>query len=87
MWNRDDRGYGYVDAETPELSVAVLPEHRGRGIGTALVIRLLETARVRYRAVSLSVARENPALRLYEQLGFEVVDRSGTSLTMRKGLE
>jgi ribosomal protein S18 acetylase RimI-like enzyme len=83
-WSGDERGYGYVDEETPELSVAVLPEHQGRGIGTALLARLMEVARTRYGAVSLSVAEENPALRLYERLGFEVVDRSGTSLTMIK---
>lgn len=83
-WSGDERGYGYVDEETPELSVAVLPKYRGRGIGTALLARLLEVARTRYGAISLSVAEANPALRLYERLGFKVVDRSGTSLTMKK---
>jgi GNAT superfamily N-acetyltransferase len=87
LWRGDERGFGYVNEETPELSVAVLPEHRGRGIGTALVTRLLDAARTRYGVVSLSVAEENPALRLYERLGFKVVGRSGTSLTMKKGLE
>jgi ribosomal protein S18 acetylase RimI-like enzyme len=37
--------------------------------------------------MSLSVAAENPALRLYERLGFEVVAKVGTSLTMRKRLK
>jgi ribosomal protein S18 acetylase RimI-like enzyme len=83
-WSGDERGYGYVDEETPELSLAVLPEYRGRGIGTALLTRLLEVARTRYGAVSLSAAEANPARRLYERLGFKVVDRSGTSLTMQR---
>jgi ribosomal protein S18 acetylase RimI-like enzyme len=83
-WSGDERGYGYVDEETPELSLAVLPEYRGRGIGTALLARLLGVARKRYGAVSLSVAEANPARRLYKRLGFKVVDRSGTSLTMER---
>src|SRR5688572_26890228 len=32
-----NRGYGYVDDETPELSIAVRPEYRGRGVGTRLL--------------------------------------------------
>lgn len=34
-----DRGYGFVDAETPELSIGVVPTHRGRGIGSLLLDR------------------------------------------------
>ena len=59
----DTKGYGYVDAQTPELSVAVLPGPRGRGLGSELLARLLEAARACYPAVSLSAT--NPALRLY----------------------
>jgi len=35
------RGYGYVDDATPELSIAALPDYRGRGIGTSLMERVL----------------------------------------------
>ncbi|MDQ4076536.1 MAG: GNAT family N-acetyltransferase [Chloroflexota bacterium] len=80
----EEGGYGYVNDETPELTVALLPGYRGQGIGSELMIRLLDAARERYPAISLSVSPENPALRLYRRLGFEVVGRSGTSLTMVK---
>ena len=43
-WTPDDRGYGYIDPATPELSMAVLPEHRGRGIGTELLREALHNA-------------------------------------------
>ncbi len=82
----DNKGFGYVGETTPELSVAVLPEYRGRGIGASLLTQLLQAASNHHAAVSLSVAAENPALRLYQRLGFDVVATSGTSLTMKKTL-
>ena len=63
-----DSGYGFVDPVTPELSMAVFPGFRGRGVGTALLDRLLETAGD--VPVSLSVSEANPARRLYERAGF-----------------
>ena len=82
----DNKGFGYVDETTPEVSVAVLPEYRGQGIGTRLLTRLLQVASNNHPAVSLSVAAENPALRSYRRLGFEVAGTSGTSLTMKVAL-
>lgn len=67
-------GYGFVDSATPEVSIAVDPGARGRGVGEALLRELLRTARTRgVDAVSLSVEPSNPARRLYERLGFERV--------------
>ena len=37
-----DRGDGYIDDETPELALGVVPAHRGRGVGTELLRLLLE---------------------------------------------
>jgi GNAT superfamily N-acetyltransferase len=82
LWTPPEVGYGFVDAETPELGVAVREPHRGRGIGTALVRALLARAARAHAKVSLSVSTDNPAVRLYERLGFAVVARAGSSLTM-----
>ncbi|MBV9946311.1 MAG: GNAT family N-acetyltransferase, partial [Myxococcales bacterium] len=60
-----DRGYGWLDDDTPELAVAVLPEAVDAGVGTAMLTELLARARERYPAVSLSVRANNPARRLY----------------------
>ncbi len=65
-----ERGFGYVNDETPELGLAVLPDYRGRGIGSELLDRVLQSARERFAAVSLSVRSDNPVLRLYERSGF-----------------
>ena len=80
----ENKGYGYTDDTTPELSVAVLPEYRGQGVGTGLLTHLLQAVSIHHRSVSLSVEAGNPASRLYRRLGFEIVSTSGTSLVMRK---
>ena len=79
-----DKGFAYVDDETPELAVAVLPERRGQGIGTDLLKRLLAEAERSFPAISLSVSPNNPARRLYERLGFETLDVRGGHPLMRK---
>ena len=57
LFTKSDRGYGYINDRTPELSIAVLPEYRGRGIGTLLLDRLLQEVREIYPAISLSVSQ------------------------------
>jgi [ribosomal protein S18]-alanine N-acetyltransferase len=77
---------GFVDEATPELSIAVAPDRRGRGVGKALLEALLAAAREDgFAALSLSVSRTNtPARALYERCGFRVVtdDDTEASLTM-----
>jgi ribosomal protein S18 acetylase RimI-like enzyme len=80
----DHKGYGYVNDTTPELSIAIAPTQRGRGIGHALLAQLLATAQENYPAVSLNVWPENPAFRLYQRLGFAVVAEDGPAVTMLK---
>lgn len=74
LFPADAPGYGFVSADVPELSIAVAPEARGRGVGGALLAALKQTARAQgYRALSLSVDRGNAARRLYERQGFRDV--------------
>lgn len=83
FFDPDEPGYGFVDADTPELSIGVLPAQRGRGIGGQLLHALVGEARQReLPALSLSVEMENPAARLYRRLGFREVGTVGGSLTM-----
>lgn len=82
----EERGFGYVDDQTPELGMGVLAEYRGQGIGTGLLARLLQSVAGRYDQISLSVSVGNPAIRLYQRMGFEVVGKSGDSITMKRKL-
>jgi ribosomal protein S18 acetylase RimI-like enzyme len=83
LFKEQERGYGFVDEQTPELSIAVVPSRRGKGLGDELLTALLEQARQDgYKQISLSVEPENPALRLYERHGFRKLAEDGGSWTM-----
>ncbi|GAA1507479.1 GNAT family N-acetyltransferase [Brevibacterium permense] len=73
-------GYGWVAADIPELSMAVLPDHQGQGIGGALLDTVCALARMSgFPAVSLSVEDGNGAAKLYADHGFVSVGRNGDS--------
>jgi len=70
-WTRIIQGYGHIDDDTPELAISVLSEHRNEGVGTMLMTRLFEELRKKgYEKTSLSVQKDNPAVRFYERLGY-----------------
>jgi ribosomal protein S18 acetylase RimI-like enzyme len=78
-----DHGHGFVAEDVPELAIAVIASRRRQGIGRRLLASLIETSVARgYRAISLSVAEENPARRLYESSGFVRVEKHGWTWTM-----
>ena len=79
----ENKGYGYVDDDTPELSIAILPEYRGQGVGTELLTCLIASVSGQ-SSMSLSVSEDNPALRLYKSFGFVVVSKNVGSLTMKR---
>ena len=82
-WCRIMEDYGHLDNQTPSLAISLLPEYRRLGIGTRLLHALLLLLRENgYRRVSLSVQKENPALRLYQRLGFRTVADKGTEYLM-----
>ena len=81
-------GYGFVDEATPELAIAVVPSKRGLGIGDELLKALLEKAQAAgYSRISLSVEPGNPARKLYERHGFQVVSEGEDAWTMVASLE
>ena len=70
------------EAEYRVLDIALLPERRGRGLGTQLLQAVLAEAGATGLPVRLSVYRENPALRLYQRLGFLPLAEEGFYLQM-----
>lgn len=83
----DDRGFGFVDGTTPELSIGVRSSIRGQGVGRRLIEELLEAERAAgVVQVSLSVEPDNPARRLYERLGFQPTGEPDGAVTMVRRL-
>ncbi|MDQ0874614.1 ribosomal protein S18 acetylase RimI-like enzyme [Paenibacillus sp. V4I3] len=85
LFDETNKGYGYVDNNTPELGIALLPDFKQKGIGTILMKEINQQARIDgYKSLSLSVDPDNHiAVRLYEKLGFEYFGMSGTSWIMK----
>ncbi|MGG3508655.1 GNAT family N-acetyltransferase [Paenibacillus lautus] len=83
-FDEENKGFGYVSDDIPELGMALLPESRRQGLGTALMKELFRGMKEHgIQKVSLSVAPENTgAMKLYERFGFQEVGVSGTSITM-----
>jgi ribosomal protein S18 acetylase RimI-like enzyme len=59
------------------MDIALLPEHRGRGIGSALLHDLFAEAAAAGKRVTVHVEEYNPARRLYERLGFKKIGEHG----------
>ena len=88
LFTDDNPGYGFVDEETPELSIAIVPSKRGTGLGSELLDALLERARADgYDAITLSVEKDSPAVGLYERHGFERLGEDDGGVTMKANLQ
>lgn len=81
----DDIEGGFIGGETPEMLIALTPEHRGKGVGGLLLSALLDKAREEQkRSIGLNVSRANlPAVSLFRRHGFEVVREHHGILTMQ----
>jgi ribosomal protein S18 acetylase RimI-like enzyme len=74
-WTRIIPAHGHINDETPELAISILPEFRGYGIGTKLLKKLFVVLRGNgYERTSLSVQKDNPAVRLYKRLGYRITE-------------
>ena len=73
-WVRTTDEHGHIDDATPSFSISLCKPYRGKGIGTAMMRTMLDELReAGYARASLSVQKENPALRPYERVGFRIV--------------
>ncbi len=76
-------GWGFVDEQTPELSIAVVPSRREHGVGRELIAELIARAReAGFTRLSLSVQKDSPAVGFYERHGFRTLDERGDAYTM-----
>jgi ribosomal protein S18 acetylase RimI-like enzyme len=66
------------------VDIALLPEHRGSGVGTRLLDELLAEGDAEAKSVTIHVERMNPALRLYDRLGFALAEDKGVYLFLER---
>ena len=77
VWVRIMNDYGHIDDETPSFAMLLYEEYRNLGIGTALMGAMLQFLREKgYKQASLSVQKANYAVRMYQKVGFEVIDEN-----------
>lgn len=88
-YSEENKGFGYVADDIPEVNLALRLAYRGQGIGTALLETLLLSLKESGVArVSLSVDPGNvPAMRQYRRHGFNPVGAVDTSITMQALLQ
>ena len=75
-----DVGRLYIERSASEhciIDIALLPAHRGKGFGAALLTDLIDEASAFDKSVSIHVEKNNPARRLYQRLGFTVAEDKG----------
>ena len=66
IWARIMNDYGHIDENTPSLAMSVLKAYRGMGIGTLLLTQMLLAEKAAgYAKISLSVQKDNYAVKLY----------------------
>jgi RimJ/RimL family protein N-acetyltransferase len=68
------------------MDIALTPELRGAGVGTRLLRAVIAEADEARKKVSIHVERFNPALRLYERLGFVPVAEHGVYLLLERSV-
>ena len=83
VWTRIMNDYGHVDDETPSFAISLFKEYRGKGIGTKLMIKMLELLKAKgYKQASLAVQKANYAVKMYEKVGFKTVDENSEEYIM-----
>jgi ribosomal protein S18 acetylase RimI-like enzyme len=87
LFTGQEHGYGFIDTQTPEICMSVLPQYRKKGIGTKLFTAMLnKLIALKYQKVSLSVDTDNYAMKMYQKFGFSIISHDDQSAVMVKFL-
>ena len=77
VWVRIMDDYGHVDNETPSFAISLLKEYRNCGIGTELMKKMLDELKAcGYKQASLAVQKQNYAVKMYQKVGFQIMDEN-----------
>lgn len=77
VWVRIMEDYGHVEDGVPSFAISLYKEYRGYGIGTIMMKQMLEELKERgFQKTSLAVQKVNYAVKMYKNVGFEIVDEN-----------
>lgn len=77
VWVRCIKAFGHIDDAIPEFAISTYPQYRGKGIGTALMRKMLEHLQLNgYSKTSLAVQKDNYAVKMYQHVGFKISDEN-----------
>ena len=83
VWTRIMNDYGHVDDDTPSFAISLYREYRGQGIGSQLMVKMLELLKQQgYKHASLAVQKKNYAVKMYKEVGFKMVDENADEFIM-----
>ena len=83
VWVRIMDDYGHVEDGVPSFAISLYKEYRRHGIGTAMMKQMLTELKSRgYKKTSLAVQKENYAVKMYKNVGFEIVDENDEEYIM-----
>ncbi len=83
VWVRIMNDYGHIDDKTPSFAISLYKEYRGFGIGTDMMIKMLEMLKkCGYEKASLAVQKANYAVKMYLKTGFKIIDENDEEYIM-----
>ena len=83
VWVRIMDDYGHVEDGVPSFAISLYKEDRRHGIGTAMMKQMITELKSRgYKKTSLAVQKENYAVKMYKNVGFEIVDENDEEYIM-----
>jgi ribosomal protein S18 acetylase RimI-like enzyme len=88
VWVRNIRGYGNIDEITPEFAISLYKKFRGYGIGSEMMKRMIaHLKQAEYSKTSLAVQKDNPAVKMYLKVGFQIIDENEEEYIMAHYLQ
>ena len=79
----DIKGFGNIDDKTPEFVISVFKKFQNQGVGKLLMAEMISYLRKNgYSQASLSVQKENYAVKMYKNFGFKIVKKNNEDYIM-----
>ena len=83
VWTRIMNDYGHIDDATPSFAISLYKDYRNFGMGTAMMKQMLDLLKQNgYKQASLAVQKANYAVKMYLNVGFEIVDENDEEYIM-----